>query len=557
MASRIESDSPSSTLRRQAEQQASPAVAPNPVAPGTPPKPIPRRAVPQPADGLPKQEQAEDEEIRPSGSGLFGQIPACGISVLMHVIAILVMAMMAGETVRIEKPTVINASVSEAEDEFSEFEDPQEIPQETRDDVTDPVADLVMTTTEVVVAPTEVPSLANDLEAAPLAVGLTDFSSDMNLASHSMQTAGAGGGGIGGTGGGLGGRGTPGQLAAARGGGADTEAAVDRALKWLAEHQLPDGGWDFDLRKCPGCEAKCSFSGVLPDRSAATALGLLPFMGRGYTHREGPYQKQVEGGIRFLLNKWAEGKDLAIPSGGNLYTQGLVGIVLSECYAMSRDDALAAPAQVVLNSIMQAQDPVGGGWRYTPRQPGDTSSLGWQIMALKSGNMAALQINPLTIKKAGEFLDSVQADEEGATYKYDLVEDPTVNPTRSAIGLLCRMYLGWEKDHPGLQRGALELAKLGPTADLYFDYYATQVLHHMEGETWIAWNNQMKALLLETQSSQGHEVGSWYDGVSAGGQGAPNGGRLYCTAMATLILEVYYRHLPIYSTQSVTEEFRE
>ena len=557
MASRNESDSPSRTLRRQAQQQASPPVSSNPTIPGTPPKPISGRAVPQPADGLPRQEQAEEEEIRSSGSGLVGQIPAVGISVLVHVIAILVMAMMTGATVRIKKPTVIIAGVSEAEDDFSEFEDPQEIPEETRDDVTDPVADLGVTTTEVVVALTEVSSLANDLEAAPSSVGLNDFGSDMNLASDLMQTAGDGGGGISGTGGGLGGRGTPGQLAVARGGGADTEAAVDRALKWLAEHQLPDGGWDFDLRKCPGCEAKCSFSGVLPDRSAATALGLLPFMGRGYTHHDGPYKKQVEGGIRFLLNKWAEGKNLAVPSGGNLYTQGLVGIVLSECYAMSRDDELSAPAQVVLNYIMQAQDPVGGGWRYTPKQPGDISSLGWQIMALKSGNMAALQINPLTIKKASQFLDSVQADSEGATYNYDLVEDPTVNPTRSAIGLLCRMYLGWKKDHPGLQRGALELAKLGPTADLYFDYYATQVLHHMEGETWIAWNNQMKALLLETQSSQGHEVGSWYDGVSAGGQGAPNGGRLYCTAMATLILEVYYRHLPIYSTQSVKEEFRE
>jgi hypothetical protein len=480
--------------------------------------------------------------------------------VLVHVIAILVMALMAGETVRIEKPTVITSSVSEAEDELSEFEDPQEIPEETQDDVTDPVADLMVTTTEVVVAPTEVPSVANELEAAPLAVGLADFGSDMDLASDLMQTAGdGGGGGIGGLGGGLGGRGKPAQLAAARGGGADTEAAVDRALKWLAAHQWPDGGWDFDLKKCPGCEGKCSFSGAKQDRSAATAMALLPFLGRGYTHREGPFKKQVEKGIQFLLTKLAEGKNsnLAVPTGGDLYTQGLVGIVFSECYAMSRDDELAAPAQFVLNSIMAAQDPVGGGWRYTPGQPGDTSSLSWQMMALKSGYMAGLQINPLTFNKAGEFLDSVQADKEGATYKYDVVKDPTVNPARSAIGLLCRMYLGWKKDHPGLQRGALELAKLGPTEDLYFDYYATQVLYHMEGELWIAWNNQMKALLLKTQSTQGHEVGSWYDGVAAGGQGAPNGGRIYCTAMATLILEVYYRHLPIYSTQSVKEKFRD
>jgi hypothetical protein len=52
----------------------------------------------------------------------------------------------------------------------------------------------------------------------------------------------------------------------------------------------------------------------------------------------------------------------------------------------------------------------------------------------------------------------------------------------------------------------------------------------------------MKPLLLQSQSQAGHESGSFFGGV-AGGIGAHAGGRLYCTAMATLILEVYYRHL--------------
>ena len=34
-------------------------------------------------------------------------------------------------------------------------------------------------------------------------------------------------------------------------------------------------------------------------------------------------------------------------------------------------------------------------------------------------------------------------------------------------------------------------------------------------------------------------------------------GRLYSTSLATMILEVYYRHLPIYGQQSVDEEFKE
>jgi hypothetical protein len=178
--------------------------------------------------------------------------------------------------------------------------------------------------------------------------------------------------------------------------------------------------------------------------------------------------------------------------------------------------------------------------------------VGWQLMALKSGNMAYLQVNPLTVKKAIAFLDSVEG-ESGATYGYMA---PGNQSGTTAVGLLCRMYLGWKKDHPALQRGVELLAKRGPTNDLYFDYYATQIMHHMEGDIWIGWNNKMKGMLLKAQSTKGHEAGSWYEGVD-GGHGPHAGGRLYCTSLATMILEVYYRHLPIYRGQATDDEFKE
>ena len=37
--------------------------------------------------------------------------------------------------------------------------------------------------------------------------------------------------------------------------------------------------------------------------------------------------------------------------------------------------------------------------------------------------------------------------------------------------------------------------------------------------------------------------------------GSPAGGRLYCTAMATMILEVDYRHLPLYNEQTIKDAF--
>jgi hypothetical protein len=289
------------------------------------------------------------------------------------------------------------------------------------------------------------------------------------------------------------------------------------------------------------------------DRCGATAMALLPFLGRGYTHREGKFKKTVESGIAYLAKLSAEGNGKVYREAGTMYSQGLAGIALSECYAMTQDSRLAAPTQAALTFIMQAQDPAGGGWRYTPRQPGDTSAVGWQIMALKSGNMAYLNVNPLTIKKAVAFLNSVES-QKGARYGY--TDNSRFSPGLTAVGLLCRMYLGWKKDHPALKNGVAYLARTGPTPDLYYDYYATQIMHHMEGDVWIAWNTKMKAMLLKAQSTKDHEAGSWHEGVDQG-HGADAAGRLYCTSLATMILEVYYRHLPIYGAASVEEEFKE
>ena len=550
MASKIDPD----PIRKPARPAGAtnPPSSPKPAGRTPPPKPA---TVPPPAPRAAPQADthaAEDDEatdvVRPAPRGFLNAVPAWAISMLVHVVALLAMALIAGDSATVEKPTVITSSTSEEEEEFSELEE-EKLEEDVQE--VDPVPDVVVSA-DVAVEPVEVVAMADDLDAAPLAVELTDFGDQTAPASDMMATIGA----IGGTGGGMGGRAQAAKLAATGGGGGDTEEAVDRALKWFAKHQMPDGGWSFDLTACPSCMGKCSHSGKSrkDDRGGATAMALLPFLGRGYTHREGPYKKQVEGGIGYLVGLAMKGNGKAYEGSGSMYSQGLAGIALSECYAMSQDNRLAAPTQAVLDYIMKSQDPVGGGWRYSPRQPGDTSAVGWQIMALKSGNMAYLQINPLTVKKAVEFLDSVQGDEYGATYGY--LDKSSPSPTRSAVGLLCRMYLGWKKDHPGMQEGAKRIAKQGPNNDLYYDYYATQIMHHMEGEMWLSWNNKMKAMLLKSQSNNDHEAGSWHEGVE-GGHGAEAAGRLYCTSLATMILEVYYRHLPIYKNQSVEDEFRE
>jgi hypothetical protein len=137
------------------------------------------------------------------------------------------------------------------------------------------------------------------------------------------------------------------------------------------------------------------------------------------------------------------------------------------------------------------------------------------------------------------------------------------SPALTAVGLLCRMYFGWKKSNPALKRGVEYISELGPTNDIYYNYYATHVMRHWGGEPWEKWNSVMRESLVKSQATTGHEAGSWYwhvpesveeDGVVTIAK-EKMAGRLYCTTLATLVLEVYYRHLPLYGRQTTDHEF--
>ena len=339
----------------------------------------------------------------------------------------------------------------------------------------------------------------------------------------------------------------------ARGATSASEAAVDRALEWFVRHQRSDGAWSLEYRS-KQCKAECDHAGTLATgRVAATSLALLPFLGAGHTHRQGNYRAQVARGLKFLERVVESEGHAAEPNGGGMYAHALATIVLCEAYAMTGDRALMRQAQRAVHFIAASQDPLGGGWRYVPGQPGDTSAVGWQLMALKSGHMSYIRVSPDTVAHASRFLDSVQLD-GGAEYGY-LPGYLESRGSTTAIGLLSRMLLGWKRDESGLVEGVRRLGMTGPSPnDYYYNYYATQVMHHYEGPAWAQWNAKLRDQLVTAQSKRGHSAGSWY--VEGGFDGHQSiGGRLYCTSLAAMTLEVYYRYLPLY--QAVKQEAAE
>jgi len=332
-------------------------------------------------------------------------------------------------------------------------------------------------------------------------------------------------------------------LLSAYGGTGATQQAVMEALKWLMRNQERSGLWSLRGKYSDGAQRE--------NREAATAMALLAFQGAGYTPKgdaKEPFTKVVRRGWKSLLEKLDD--DGSFFHGGKshdrLYTQAMCTIALCELYGMTKDSKYREPAQRAIDYCVKIQTPEGG-WRYFPGQGNDLSVTGWFVMAIQSARMAGLEVPSETLARASGYIDSVERD-DGRQYAYQ--ESSPARLSMTAEGLLCRQYLGWLRADMRLMQGAEILISNPPSWDegdrnVYYWYYATQVCHHMEGSYWRSWNRVMKDVIPKHQVRDGKERGSW---DPRGDEWGGEGGRLFVTCLSTYMLEVYYRHLPIYQS---------
>ena len=357
------------------------------------------------------------------------------------------------------------------------------------------------------------------------------------------------------------------QLLKKMGGTAASESAVHEALNWMARHQRPDGGWSYD--HAAGTQCDCSSPGNLANKSrnAATGMAILAMLGAGNTPFDGNFIPEVDRGVQFLIRNGRAvpaGVDLR-GEGGRMYTHAIATTALCEVLAMieaeykrDKGDRSKRPLNIrrkktavqlqpicqgAINFIVNAQYKQDGGWGYVPGTAGDTSILGWQVMALKSAKHAHVTFPASTIVAANRFLNKVQ-DSDG---KYGYRDAKSKKASTTAIGIVCRMLSGMSRSNKLMQHGVNYLSATGPAKNnMYSNYYATQVMLNYGGDTWKKWNDVMRDQLVNSQIKSGHAAGSWDVACAHAG----SGGRLYMTALCCMTLEVYYRHLPLYGDQS-------
>ncbi|MFO0943077.1 MAG: hypothetical protein U0930_20270 [Pirellulales bacterium] len=352
------------------------------------------------------------------------------------------------------------------------------------------------------------------------------------------------------------------ELARPYGADADSEAAVEAALDWLAKAQSDDGSWNA-ARFGGGTETNAlgenrHNTGNRAD-TGVSGLALLAFLSAGHTHLDGKHRETVAKGLSYLLQAQMPSGDLSGPKqigneqsvvNARMYCHSIAFLALAEAHAMTHDQIIREGLIKAAQFTLAAQDVRGGGWRYRPGDPGDLSLFGWKAMALKSVSRSGIEVPLVVTRRMHNFLDSCAVGKGGlARYR---PSEGRPSETMTAEALACRMLL----DYPLSREARREATEMimrnlpGTQPDnVYYWYYATLALFQFQDENWRVWNQAMKNRLLQTQEpGYSNDAGSWKpDGIWGG-----YGGRVYSTAMSCLCLEVYYRYLPLYQRSAVS-----
>jgi hypothetical protein len=296
-------------------------------------------------------------------------------------------------------------------------------------------------------------------------------------------------------------------------------------------------------------------------------------LGAGHDHFGGKHRDTVRRGLEFLLAMQKDDGDLYVPadklsdSCAWLYSHGIASMALCEAVGMTGDPLVKPAAARACGFIAASQHPSRGGWRYTPRSDADLSVSGWMLVAMRSGRLAGVDVEPRAFDGVKTLLNASAITGDPARYHYN-PRNPQQRPSQlsagcmTAVGTLMRLHTGWTATDPRVQQSARALAAIRPTygtanaknRDCYLWYYASQVLVHTGGDEWTGWYDQLADTLEQSQERNGPRAGSWDPLGNVPDRWGQYGGRIYVTALHLLTLEVPDRRLPTYGTPEDTFE---
>lgn len=311
------------------------------------------------------------------------------------------------------------------------------------------------------------------------------------------------------------------------------DVAITNALEHLAKKQLPSGAWVVDQ---------------FGESTSATSLAVMAFLSAGHVPGEGPYDQQMQRGIRWVLeHQQPNGMLVNERAHGPMYAHGISTLMLAEVAGMTDDalsvrcrEALTKATKVIIAAQSVRKDRNNtGGWRYQiTSNDSDLSVTGWQLLALRAAKNLGCDVPAECIDAAVDYVKRCSVNRDRG-FAYQPGGGPS--PTRTGTGILCLEICGVHHSAEALG-GANWLQQNPLRADseyfFYGAYYGTIGMFQVGGDQWEQTKRHTIPLLLNLQSQDG----SWL-----GRHGQEKAlGTVYSTSLAVLALSVEYQFLPIY-----------
>lgn len=489
-------------------------------------------------------EEAYEEEEEGKVGFVRGYSPMFLLSVAMHLVLLFIISLIPTEGPSDDEQVTVITTIEEEEivEEIEEIEEielePTEVevePVETEEPVEEEVV-------EIIEEPVE--SLDDNMEEVMDLI--PDEVSNVQDVSN-LATLGLSGGASGASGlpSGYSKRSGKNKNRALRsgGGGKNTEGAVDAALRWLAEHQEPNGSW-----------IASKYEGTSHADLATTGLALLPFLGAGHNEMSGKYKNTVRQGIKWLNEEMDKlGGTYKGQGFYNNYGVSIVLMAMAETTIFGSSDRTRKHAEGLAKYLLdQWTNKPGQGWHYH-NGGHDFSVSGWVALGLKSAKSAGLYV-----------MESPEAKKMFEGYKkwtHEVMTDPVTgkgryspggfkDPSMMWVGMFQKQFLGFDKYDPFLVKASentVEWVKKGSVVggdnpgDVYQVYYGTLSAFQQQGPCWQAWNPAMKKTLIGSQHrGDPKQLGGSWDPTK--GHTGHKVGRVGTTALFALCLEVYYRY---------------
>ena len=311
------------------------------------------------------------------------------------------------------------------------------------------------------------------------------------------------------------------------------DSAIVKGLEFLAREQQPSGAWTV---------------GRLGESTATTSLAVMAFMAAGHVPGEGPYGRQLQRGIRWVVDHQRP-DDMLVHrrSHGPMYSHGISSLMLAEVIGMV-DQPLANDCRQALKRaialILKSQNVAkanhhAGGWRYQPTSTdSDISVSGWQLLALRAARNVGADVPAENIDRAVEYIRRCSVQNQRG-FAYQPGGAPT--PTRAGTGILALEICGKHRSDETLGAAEYLLARPLKYTDHYFFYgvyYCSVGMFKVGGDYWTETRNHLVPILLAEQET----TGSWQ---AKHGSERTHGAN-YATCMSVLALAVEYQYPPIY-----------